>query len=115
VTSHDHKRRRFASAKGLTPEQVAAIRRLACGWRDNWRAEIAARNGAATNAPAQRRDGKSSRPAKTQQAGTTRFANAIARDEFGRFYWSGEQAKQLAQALNRKAGRKQPGAAKRRP
>lgn len=114
MTSHDHKRRRFASAKGLTPEQAEAIRRLVCGWRDDWRAEIAARNGAA-NAPAQRRDAKSSRAVKTQQAGAAKFATAIARDEFGRFYWSGKQARQLAQALNRRAGTKQAGAAKRRP
>jgi hypothetical protein len=115
VTSHDHKRRRFASAKALTPEQAAAIRRLVCGWRDDWRAEIAAHNGAAANGSAPRREGKSPRPAKTQQAGAAKFATAIARDEFGRFYWSGKQARQLAQALNRKAGTKQAGAAKRRP
>jgi len=51
-------------------------------WRDEWRCEMAARDAKANGGTAkhrERRTAKLNRDAK--------FASAVARNEFGRFYW----------------------------
>lgn len=36
----------------------------------------------------------------SKRNGTAQFATAVTRSEFGRFYWNGKLAKQLAEALD---------------
>jgi hypothetical protein len=49
-----------------------------------------------------------SKQTTTQAAALMRanFAAAIARDEFGRFYWNGKLARQLIEAMARRPGKK---------
>ncbi len=128
MTSHEH--RRFAPAK-MTPAQSEAYRRLVRKWRDAWRAEMAARQGETdggrtsrlvqdespkrANAPpaakSERQKPERQKPERHQAA---KFAAAIARDAFGRFYWNGKQARQLAEAANHNGAAKHAGSGKRR-
>jgi hypothetical protein len=97
--------------RALTPEQPANFIR----WRDEWRAEVAAaRHGEANrNGFAKPKSAVLRRPARPDRSEAAKFATAMARDEFGRFYWNGKLARQLAQALAagppaRKAGTSKP-------
>ena len=115
MTSHEH--RRFAPAK-TTAAQSDAYRRLVREWRDEWRTEMAARHGEADGGRASRpTPGASPKRAsmppaakpenrKPQRPEAAKFAAAIARDAFGRFYWNGKQAMQLAEAVNPKGAPK---------
>ena len=90
----------------LTAQQLAAAKVEAFACREEWRAELAARAAAANDA----HDQASSRviapdPQKSARDASGRFAAALARAEFGRFYWSDKLAKQLAQS-SRRNGRK---------
>jgi hypothetical protein len=64
-----------------TPEQVAAAFEQALEWRSQWRAEMAQPN-QELRAPPSRRD-----PDGRDGKDKGQFAAAIARAEFGRFYW----------------------------
>jgi hypothetical protein len=92
-------------ARPLTPEQAAAIRALGLTWRDEWRAEIAAHagqaNGHAIEMPAPRLP----RRTKSAQQAAAQFASAVARNEFGRFYWNDKLEEAMQESL--KGGRRQ--------
>ena len=83
----ENRRSRRYTDRPLTSEQAAAVRALGRKWRDEWRTEIAARagkaNGHAVELPAPR----APRTKSAKQA-AAQFAIAVARNEFGRFYWS---------------------------
>jgi hypothetical protein len=70
-----------------SPEEIAAALSRALSWRQQWRDEMAAgRAGSETKAPEPAR--QPDRPASQQDAGRlAKFAEAIARAEFGRAYW----------------------------
>jgi hypothetical protein len=93
VDFHENRRLRRGqtSANSLKPEQAGATHSLALEWRDAWRTEAATRDANGTAAVKE--------PAKARRSDTARFATAIARSEFGRFYWSGALAGQLAKAM----------------
>lgn len=113
---HEHKRSRrdLVPARNLRPEEAAALRKLAMQWREEWRHEVAAgegqregncnrnRNGVGRLAPTPK---KATAKQRTEAA---KFAAAMARNEFGRFYWNGKLAGQLASATK-------AGPAQRRP
>lgn len=89
--AHTRQRRGRCPARLMSPEEAAVLLGRALEWRDEWRAEVATRQGVAldpqpSDAP----------PARNNAA---RFAAAIARHEFGRFYWNGRLARQLAAAV----------------
>jgi hypothetical protein len=72
--------RRFGQ-DGDDPDRIRRAYDQALVWRDEWRAEITAGKVQPTKKPSpQRTDGDTMR----RQAG---FAQAVARAEFGRFYW----------------------------
>jgi hypothetical protein len=91
VKFHDNRRpHKRPPVRRPTPEQMAAAHEEALKWRDRWRAEMAA--------PPQTKP-------KHAANGIARFAKALARAEFGRFYWSDALTRQLTNGL-RKAKRK---------
>jgi hypothetical protein len=100
---HDNRAPRRDPARPLTPEQAAAIRALGLKWRDEWRAEIAARagktnelaNGHAVEVPAPRPPGRT----KSATQAAAHFASAVARNEFGRFYWNDKQQVAMQESL----------------
>jgi hypothetical protein len=84
----------------LTPQQQAAAFERALEWRREWRTEIAARVNGHANArhqPAEAVEPKP-RPA-TDKREAAKFAAAIARAEFGRFYFDDERERPAAQRL----------------
>jgi hypothetical protein len=109
MPSHNDRGARRHTARPLTPEQAAAIRALGLKWRDEWRAEIAARagktNGHTIKVPT------ALRRAKSEKAATAQFAIAVARNEFGQFYWSdklqGAMAESLKDERRRRKSRKE--------
>jgi hypothetical protein len=100
----------FASpVRTLTPEQPANF----ITWRDEWRAEVAARRGGANhNEFAKPKSAASLPPARPERSKAANFAAAIARNEFGRFYWNGKLARQLAQTLAAGPPKRRAGTAK---
>ena len=96
VDQHRGARRRLAESQPLSAQELAAARKLGREWREAWRAEQAGKaNGAAARA----------RPAERQVSAGQDFAAGIARAEFGRFYWNGKLAEQLAAAMTRRPKR----------
>jgi hypothetical protein len=61
----------------------AIVLARALKWREEWQAEMAARRAKANGGAAKHKAAPSAR-----QNGSAEFANAVARNEFGRFYWS---------------------------
>jgi len=106
LKSHDNlrSRRRAAVAHRQTPEQLTVARENALKWRDEWRAEVKA---CATkgNGTLQR----TMRPIMKEDRQAARFATAIARAEFGRFYWSDKLADQLLEGLQKTPFNKRQG------
>jgi hypothetical protein len=97
---HEHRRlRRTASVDSRPPEETALARAIllarAFRWREEWRAEVAARaertNGHAIEQMVAKTRRRTRDPAE-------QFAAAIARDDFGRFYWTAELDEQLSEA-----------------
>ncbi len=72
----------------LTPEQVAAAFEQALAWRAQWREEMAQPN-EELRAPPSRHD-----PDGRGGKDKGQFAAAIARAEFGRYYWKAEHPAQ---------------------
>jgi hypothetical protein len=105
MPSHEHPRSRRHPVRPLTPAEAAAIRALGLQWRDDWRAEIAARNGATSGHAI---GASAPRPRKPAKDAAAQFAAAVARDEFGRFYWNQTQQEALANSL-RNGRPKRPG------
>ena len=69
-------------------------------WRDEWRAEVESHRGGTNHKGfAKPEPTVSPRPARPKRSNPANFATAIARDQFGRFYWSGKLARQLAETL----------------
>jgi hypothetical protein len=96
----------------LTPQQTAAAHEEAIEWRDAWRAEQAARrsNGAPIEpvaSPVLHKDDKQAdneaekRAEKLAKEQAARFAAALARVEFGRFFWNDQLAGQVAKSLDK--------------
>jgi hypothetical protein len=81
--------------------QTTAVREMALKWREDWRAEVAPRTRDG-QADGNRLSPPSPRPAKQ----TAEFARALARAEFGRFYWSDEPAGQLIEGFRKVASNK---------
>ena len=52
-------------------------------WREEWQAEMAARRAQANGGVARRAPARAAK-----HNGSAEFANAVARNEFGRFYWN---------------------------
>jgi hypothetical protein len=89
MPSDDEDRRsRRDTSRPLTSEQAAAVRALGRKWRDEWRADIAARAGKANGHPTGPPTPTPPRRTKSAKHAAAQFAIAVARDEFGRFYWS---------------------------
>jgi len=86
VTSYEQRGSRNQGAAYRQLEHAPA-RKLVLKWREDWRAEMARRG----------------RQAKTYHAPPDGvFAGAIARAEFGRFYWNGGLDRQLKSAMKRR-------------
>ena len=97
MPSHEHRRsRRQAPVDSRPPEDVALARAIGLArtlrWREDWRAEIAARAACKAAKPNGHAALPPRRPADAQ------FAGAVARNELGRFYWSEAQEDALAAA-----------------
>jgi hypothetical protein len=99
-----------STVRVLSQEQPANFIRR----RDEWRAEVSAAGGEANNNGfARPKSAVLQRPARQERSKAANFATAMARDEFGRFYWNSKLAGQLAQALaagpqGRRAGTSKP-------
>jgi hypothetical protein len=102
VQFHDQRRlRRQLSVR--SPEEIAEAYERALRWREDWRAEVADRDGGVSNRsvaspaprPAKQKQGQDGKP-------SAQFAAAIARAELGRFYWKGPQAASRPANLKRK-------------
>lgn len=91
-----------------TLEELQGLRRAAEISRARWRAELAQKGQPVYEAKKPRpRIRKKPRSEADERA---KFASALARAEFRRSYWSGEQDSQLRLAMNR---RKAPGTVKK--
>jgi hypothetical protein len=73
----------------LSPEELAAAHERALRWREEWRDDVAGREGGMNGYPALP---PALRPPVQDGKPSAQFATAIARAEFGRFYWSGPAA-----------------------
>jgi hypothetical protein len=97
VNFHQHRLRGArAAVSDLTPQHATVRQDLAVIWRDEWRAEVACRGGFRF---VKAKLAVSPRAVSQERDKTASFATAIARDEFGRFYWNGKLARQLAETL----------------
>jgi hypothetical protein len=114
MPSHEHRRsRRQAPVDSRPPEEMALARAIGLArtlrWREEWRAEIAARAGRKPGkmngeaAPPMPRPPRPPRP-----PADARFAGAVARNELGRFYWSAAQEDALAAARQGKKPKQKP-------
>ncbi|MFI5015757.1 MAG: hypothetical protein ACHQAY_25760 [Hyphomicrobiales bacterium] len=93
---NDRRSNRLKGAtRPLTPEQLTAAYVQALEWREEWRAEIAAAEVQADEGP-ELSPVPPPKPADDDAKRLARFANAVTRAEFGRFYWDGR----LPAALN---------------
>jgi len=73
-----HPRDRSQRRNKHSPEPDAAEQRLALGWRETWRTEVAEKESA---------EHATSKPDGEEKKRRARYAAAIARSEFGRHYW----------------------------
>ena len=80
-----HPRDRSQRRKKHWPQADATEQRLALGWREIWRAEVAA-----TERPT---PAANHRPDGEEKKRRARFAAGIARSEFGRHYWDARREK----------------------
>ena len=76
---------------------MAAAHEQTLKWREAWRDEVKARARANGREVLLRPACPAERPVRR----TAHFASALARAEFGRFYWSDKQAAQLAEELRK--------------
>jgi len=107
------RRSRRYTRRPLTSEQAAAVRTLGLKWRDEWRAEIAARTGKANGHAIEPPAPRPPRRTKSAKHAAAQFAIAVARNEFGRFYWSDKLQGAMKQSL--KGGRRHRRLRKSRP
>ena len=121
MPSHEHRRSRPVSrSRGMAPvdsrppEAIALSRAIMLArtlrWREEWQAEIAAR----AAAKADKMNGHAVEPAirRPPRRADAEFAGAVARNEFGRFYWSGAQDNALAAARRGGKAKEKPRKAK---
>ena len=120
MPSHEHRRSRpvsrsrgMAPVESRPPEAIALSRAIMLArtlrWREEWQAEMTAR----AAAKADKMNGHAAGPAKPgsprRANGTAaQFAGAVARNELGRFYWSGAQEDALAAARKGKKPKQKP-------
>ena len=92
-------RRRPHASRPWSARELANVRKLGRQWREEWQAEKAGR--------AARSDGSAaSEPKPTSKSAAGQgFAAAIARAEFGRFYWNGSLDRRLKAAMTRHPAR----------
>jgi hypothetical protein len=115
MSSHEYarSRRRHFPVRSLAPKEAAALFGLAIEWRDKWRVEVVARKGMASqNGVAKPNSAVSPWRATPERTEAAKFATAIARHEFGRFYWNGKLAEHLVQALERRPSGEKAGTSK---
>jgi hypothetical protein len=119
VKSHENRRsRRGVPRHWFRPEEAAIPVALAREWRDQWRAEVAIRateadpsHGATGDSPPQIQSPQiktSAAPRRQTNGGETgnaAFARAIARSEFGRFYFDSKQATGAARKRSKACSR----------
>ena len=99
---HNRRLGKRPPARRLTPEQIAALREEALKWRDAWRHELAGERAELNGRPVL--DDTPTRTARSENQ-AHRFAAAVTRAEFGRFYWSDDLAAQVSKSLNRRRQR----------
>jgi hypothetical protein len=106
IKRHRGSRRSPVIYRRPSAEEVAAVSALGRQWRDEWRAAQAANHEPAVtpNVPASDR----AMPAREASARKD-FATAIARAEFGRFYW--DERRTLAANGSKRAKRRHTNAA----
>jgi hypothetical protein len=99
VTIHEHRGpRRVGVIRKRSAEELAAERRLGLVWREEWGAEKAGQSQLANGSAV----GASKHPPSVQKtANSGRFAEGIARAEFGRFYWNARLERALDAARRR--------------
>src|SRR5262249_51802602 len=98
VTSYEQRGPRYGAAHRQLLLAQAPARKLVLKWREDWRAEMVRR----------KRQGRKVYEAAPDGG----LAGALARSEFGRFYWNGQLDRQLASAMKRrpkKAGQSRDG------
>ncbi len=100
------RRRKTPATRSPDPAASALGRAImwarALKWREEWQAEMAARR-AKANGGATHRAPRAAKP-----NGDAGFANAVARNEFGRFYWDPERAAapgKKARPVNKRNGK----------
>ena len=120
MPSHEHRRSRPVSrSRGMAPvdtrppEEIALSRAIMLArtlrWREEWQAEIAARAAAkADKASGHAADPARPRPPRRANGTASDFADAVARNELGRFYWSGAQEDALAAARKGRKPKQKP-------
>ena len=118
MPSHEHRRsRRQTPADSRPPEEIALSRAIMLArtlrWREEWQAEIAAR----AAAKAEKANRHAASPAKSgsprRANGTSaQFADPVARNELGRFYWSSAQEDALGAARKGQKAKQKPRKAK---
>jgi hypothetical protein len=112
MPSHEHRRsHRQIPVDTRRPEVIALSRAVMLArtlrWREEWQAEMAARTAAKTAANGQKASPVI--PRRPRANGTAaQFADAIARNELGRFYWSEAQENALAAAREGRKTRQKP-------
>jgi len=116
MPSHEHRRsRRQAPVYSRPPEDVALARAIGLArtlrWREDWRAEIAAR--AACKAAKPNGHAAAPTPRPPRRPADAQFAGAVARNELGRFYWG--EALEDALAAARKGKRPKQKSRKAKP
>jgi hypothetical protein len=84
--SHDR-----VPARRPSQEEATALRRLVIAWRDEWRLDVATRQSDGGLA-----EGRLNTASTKSPKDSAKFAAAMARQEFGRFYWNGKLAAELA-------------------
>ena len=119
MPSHQHRRSRPVSrSRGMAPvdtrrpEEIALSRAIMLArtlrWREEWQAEVAARVAAKSAANGHAAGTAMPRPPRRANGTAGEFADAIARNELGRFYWSGAQEEALTAARKDRKPKQRP-------
>jgi hypothetical protein len=113
VPSHEHRRsRRQAPVDTRPPEEIALSRAIMLArtlrWREEWRAEVAARAARKADKPnGPAAEPETPHPRRSNGTGA-QFAGAVARNELGRFHWSTAQEDALAAARKGRKPKQKP-------
>ena len=114
MPSDEHRQScRQAPANSRPPEEIALTRAIMLArtlrWREEWQAEMAARAARkADKANGHAAEPVRPRPPRRADGTAAQFAGAVARNELGRFYWSGAQEDALAAARKGRKPKRMP-------